>query len=542
MNGPTRARLRVVIALFVGLAAIPAAPARAPDPLLPKDRDDVNASMTGCLACHNNQAPINPKLNLFAKRFRSHEFIRLDEGQVWLPQDPHGAAFTALGGPLGKQMAKALKYDVTKAPACLTCHATDKSPTAPLPANTGAEKEVAQRFETAEGVTCAACHGLRKDWQAQHHAEKAAPDGAPKILWRLLAPAKKEEAGMRNVRDPVVVGRLCATCHVGSPEEGKVLTHDMYAAGHPPLPPFEIVTFVGGMPRHRNYPTDPQMKFFTPEGFKEYAGEEFASKNKNWTWDLYRFHPADKEVYLTRHVVAGAVAALEAEMNLLRAFAKTADKDGGLDMAAFACSVCHLNPAAPGGKAPGRVPLKREYAALAVAAAEHAGQSFPALDSGKELRKKLAALDGAAAGLNSKPGPIGDAAADLAKACAGFQEQLSRADQPLYAPPRVRELWQAVSRAADEQGVADDPTTAAHLLWAYLALRSVGGDPVPADKLKALGEVLPVRVRGEPYSTKDGDPVLAGESARARLELFGKFQPEKFRKALRDTAGGAKRP
>src|SRR5690606_4454004 len=38
--------------------------------------------------------------------------------------------------------------------------------------------------------------------------------------------------------------------HVGSPAEGKVVTHAMMAAGHPPLPSFEVASFSKKLPQH----------------------------------------------------------------------------------------------------------------------------------------------------------------------------------------------------------------------------------------------------------------------------------------------------
>ena len=136
-----------------------------------------------------------------------------------------------LSGPLGQQMTKILKYDVTKAPQCLTCHSVDKYPGMALPKDVNVD----DRFDTSFGVTCNACHGVRRQWQGDHYT-----DQANTIPWRTLTPAEKEEKGLRNLRDPVVKAKLCASCHVGDPDQHRVVTHDMYAAGHPPLPPFEL--------------------------------------------------------------------------------------------------------------------------------------------------------------------------------------------------------------------------------------------------------------------------------------------------------------
>src|SRR5213076_1317723 len=120
-----------------------------------------------------------------------------------------------------------------------------------------------------------------------------------------------------NLRDPAVRGQFCATCHVGSAADGRVVTHEMYAAGHPPLPPFELGTFMECQPKHWGYPTNPELKFFTPEGMAKFAGEKFVDTHPNWSWDFYRFQPQDKEVYMARQLTAGAIGCLQAEMRLL---------------------------------------------------------------------------------------------------------------------------------------------------------------------------------------------------------------------------------
>ena len=58
---------------------------------------------------------------------------------------------------------------------------------------------------------------------------------------------------MTDLWDPVRRAETCASCHVGNHDEGKVVTHAMYAAGHPPLPGFETATFGDLEPRHWQY-------------------------------------------------------------------------------------------------------------------------------------------------------------------------------------------------------------------------------------------------------------------------------------------------
>jgi hypothetical protein len=58
---------------------------------------------------------------------------------------------------------------------------------------------------------------------------------------------------MTDLWDPVKRTEVCASCHVGNYKEKKIITHAMYAAGHPPLPSFEPANFSDFQPRHWQY-------------------------------------------------------------------------------------------------------------------------------------------------------------------------------------------------------------------------------------------------------------------------------------------------
>src|SRR5437763_622141 len=65
-----------------------------------------------------------------------------------------------------------------------------------------------------------------------------------RLEWRSLKrPEKEIKHGMRDLWDPAKRTELCVSCHIGNEKEGKVLTHEMYVAGHPPLPSFDMATF-----------------------------------------------------------------------------------------------------------------------------------------------------------------------------------------------------------------------------------------------------------------------------------------------------------
>ena len=92
----------------------------------------------------------------------------------------------------------------------------------------------------SEGVSCENCHGPYSGWADPHAV-------AP---FRTLPTAQWEALGFVDLRSPAGKAEKCLSCHIGNSDEGKVVTHEMYAAGHPPLPSIEVATFTFAMPRH----------------------------------------------------------------------------------------------------------------------------------------------------------------------------------------------------------------------------------------------------------------------------------------------------
>jgi len=160
---------------------------------------------------------------------------RMDEFHTFDKQDKHKLAFAALTGPRGQQMSKSLETDVRRIEPCLNCHSVPKR---------GAESQL-YTAET-DGVTCVACHGAYAEWVEKHQR-------ASKEWHDLDRHDKDNRFGMTDLWDPVRRAETCASCHVGNHAEGKVVTHAMYAAGHPPLPGFGAATFGDAQPRHWQY-------------------------------------------------------------------------------------------------------------------------------------------------------------------------------------------------------------------------------------------------------------------------------------------------
>jgi hypothetical protein len=178
-----------------------------------------------CMDCH-----AFPKKQNIDKGALS--FVLLTEYSAWKTFDKHAQAYAVLKGPRGEEMAAALRQDVTQVgTGCLNCHAMNY-----------VESEGGKPYDPEEGVSCGGCHGPSENttWRGEHSVP----------AWRELSPEAKRAKGMWDVRDPESRARLCASCHVGNASQGKVVTHAMYAAGHPPLPPFEVTMFSRNMPQH----------------------------------------------------------------------------------------------------------------------------------------------------------------------------------------------------------------------------------------------------------------------------------------------------
>ena len=209
---------------------------------------------TSCLLCHQTTLPQN-------------DFCQLVPAAVWAKSDKHNRAFFLLhesdpadparGAAKRELVQRILGFELHEAfvdvgysrlhdggdaetarkvaivKACLRCHGTWP-------------KEADEKFVSAPpvplnlGVSCQACHGPGEKWEPLHRL----------VAWRLVTPAAKAALGCTDVRSPAAKARLCASCHVGNVAEEKLVKHEWYAAGHPPLPSFELAAFQSQMPIH----------------------------------------------------------------------------------------------------------------------------------------------------------------------------------------------------------------------------------------------------------------------------------------------------
>lgn len=308
------------VSASVQAAGEPAAPARAScsaDGLEPKVAAQAMGTVA-CLACHR---PPRPEDDVKYSEDVLN-FVRLDQATVWEKNDKHRDAVARILDDRGLLMMErlgkapadiepkelgnpayrtALEQALLKSRECLTCHAGVREQQA-LPLDAGLYKQ---------GVGCEVCHGPSSAWFGEH----------TKPTWRSVSPEEKcEKFALIDLRNPALRAQLCFSCHIGSPEQGKVVTHEMYAAGHPPLPSIEIESFADQMPRHWWYISEKP---------------DFEHRRKFMELN----HLRDDDLPQSRAVVLGGLVAASYSAKLL---AHQAGKDGELpDFAAFNCYDCH---------------------------------------------------------------------------------------------------------------------------------------------------------------------------------------------------------
>lgn len=264
-------------------------------PLLAAANEPTYQGAARCIDCHTQPSPLR-------QQDGASEWVLLTEAHTWLAADKHSQAYDVLTTDYSKKMGERLGVaDVAKDQRCLSCHA-------------GWRKGSFLPPDLTLGVSCESCHGPSSLYDLPHS------DAA----WRTKSVAEKAELGMVDVRDPARRAEQCLACHLGNVAEGKLLTHAMYAAGHPPLPGFEPATFARAMPPHwRNLNEKGVTVRDNPQIRKAMGGRK---------GDL-------PEV---KSIVIGGVAALRESVRLDSEWQAAAAESGDWpDFAQYDCSACH---------------------------------------------------------------------------------------------------------------------------------------------------------------------------------------------------------
>lgn len=131
------------------------------------------------------------------------------------------------------------------------------------------------------------------------------------------------------MRDLVTTSKqadLCFDCHIGNRKRKQFVTHEMYAAGHPPLPSIELQTFCEQMPQHWRSVGAAGKNLSPPERSLFHRTNYPGLENPDETyWD-------------TRKLMIGALTARKKTLDLL---IDSSELDLWADYSLYDCTACH---------------------------------------------------------------------------------------------------------------------------------------------------------------------------------------------------------
>lgn len=286
--------------------------------------------------------------------------LRTKLGIQTIPEDWFGAS-----NVLSRRICDKLGYDVSTEDGyhrfrddCLTCHGGYR--------NEVDDKDFARDGGQQPGISCNYCHQIEQqdEWVRTHGLS---PD------WRTMPPDQKSDEGMRDLVTVSTQANLCFDCHIGNRSENKFVTHEMYAAGHPPIPSIEIETYCQQMPQHWQSPG---------ELFESLAQNDERSK---YFQTNYPGLQPESQFWNTRKLWIGS---LTARQKILDLYIDSANApDGWGDYSLYDCAACHHELKRPSERQargypgpPGR-PRQAEWPAILVDRLAGEVTSFSELES-----------------------------------------------------------------------------------------------------------------------------------------------------------------
>lgn len=410
----------------------------------------------GCALCHGVELTSGRSSGRILR-----DFAGLGEDIVFTNEDKHYHAYKLLEGELGQHMQSVLAtawnnpdYKVTEDQACLSCHSgwTKQDPQEKPPAT------------FRDGVDCEACHGgggENEDGYKFAHTD-------PK--WRTWTPEQKHEKGFVDVRNPIRKAQVCFSCHIGNVAEGKVVTHVMYAAGHPPLPGIELETFASEMPVH--------WRTVREKGEFKYRDEWLAANFSEGSKPL-------EDLLQTKSVLISGVVALRETLNLFASQAVEEDSHWP-ELAVFDCTACHHDLSDPawrqvrgyGTTVPGRPQFFAWSTALLKVAvqhrAAHSDHDFKTQwnEVHAELESLRRVLDRRPYGIPSEIRTVvlGDPADENDKGLVGWLDDLAQDifESPVHKEDAVRAIKNLAMVGPDEY---PDYNSARQILWAIRSIQ-----------------------------------------------------------------------
>jgi mono/diheme cytochrome c family protein len=430
--------------------------------------------------------------------------------------------------------------------ACLRCHGT-------WPKSADANFKTAPPVPLDMGVSCQACHGPGTSWEQPHRTE----------AWRRVTPEGKKELGFTDCRSPIGKAKLCASCHVGNVAEEKFVKHEWYAAGHPPLPSFELASFETQMPRHwKSLREKGNFKYRDPSS----TGPEALTVNQRNQFEQAKILDDVRDSYLEANFPIAIAKGLQPAADLTGAkdaivggvmaystyILSLADNSAALvadnkanwpELALYDCSACHhelrsgqgANSRPKRNHMPGRPPLTMWPEVLTRLAAAQA-DGYPAASAATrwpKIRDLIAKLDKAATDK-----PFGDSA---------LMSSVNKDSSPNKSSPAVilaaalKELADDVSNtrfdheaarsalkflANPENYESADFYTARQIAWAFSAIAN--------DLQPGSGPTLFSQNTDDPLALRlpAGPDRSVMDNLRRWLPAAGKYDPASFQKQL----------
>jgi hypothetical protein len=374
------AGLRLFFALSMGVLV---ANASAADPLETNGTLNASAELANphlkqmgikeCQACHSQPGFLYPKLGVT-------QFVRLTEAVQWNERDKHAYAYELVridqlsesefelpekqSNRRARDMHTKLGWkqgDNQFERKCLSCHA-----------GTNPQDELDSshfRENLIYGVQCEACHGAAEKYlQTTEHQQPT---------WRAKSPEEKAALGMTDLSNAAICAEVCLSCHLGNIQQGRFISHDMYAAGHPPLPPFELQTFLDAMPPHwgtihqKPYENEFAEDKTSFQFEHEYLTRHFTGMDSKSTQQIRQEVQSSFE--RTKRSMVGAMVSQSSALQLVQDAANQPASWG--DYSLFDCMGCHQtlykdrSRYRPEGRVPGR-PFPPHWSSLSDTALE----------------------------------------------------------------------------------------------------------------------------------------------------------------------------
>ena len=451
--------LSVVIVLIAVATRLPA------QNTAPKSPSRTFVGAAECVKCHLNGLPKGTDDALAAAGFgglADDSWVLLDELKTWAAADKHSQAFTALKNERSKRMGQLLGVaEIHRDKRCLACHTG--FPLAAMGNDPNLiDAALVNDLKVAQGVSCEGCHAPAGDAKAGGGTKGWYVPHAQKEAWRFLsAKDKLDKFGFVNIRSPMTRTRLCLSCHLGNVAEGKIVTHEMYAAGHPPLPGFELETFAHQMPKH--------WRDFHKKS--DSVRDEFLKRNADDVYGRESYKP--ENLHETRAALVAALVAFSENLKLVSSLADDklptpVLKPDWPELSQFECFACHHDLKDKSWRqrrlvrgTPGRPMLRSWPTVLAKLALKTLGQDPSELDRRVEPVVKL---------LSDQPFGRRDRWHEAVKPVADWLDQQASA---LERQPLPRDAGLPLLR--DFVAVADsefwDYDSARQLVWAMQVLR-----------------------------------------------------------------------